>query len=344
MHKIFMANVPDDTNQGTSSKGDSFDFSLFGNIGVPLMVTLYIPGLNVELPVWLGTIPNVPNDLDASHLRTLCHGNHVDVPSSTKSSPPPSTFSGESIDTSNWKSKRNINRNNRKKKSPTFVSHVRDRSSTSVSHVEDQQLASAIHAGGMNLVPVSHTGVQSPTSISHVGYCSSASPSHVGDSSSTSASHVEYQHPTSTSHAGGKSPVIASHIGDRSVASMSHVINQSPTSASHVGDVQPTIDGHARGIDSVDKTRWIGHKPKFPCKICKGDHLTHLCLGIPEVQRLWSLSANAYDSKSFEVSSQHIHPWLMKWSCRCNLRLIPLLFLGVMVCRTCCITTYSSSG
>jgi hypothetical protein len=59
----------------------------------------------VGLPVWLGTIPNVPNSLDASQLSTLCHGHHVDVPSSTKSSPPPSTFSGESIATSNQKSK-----------------------------------------------------------------------------------------------------------------------------------------------------------------------------------------------------------------------------------------------
>jgi hypothetical protein len=105
VHNIFMDKFPDDTNQGTPSKGDSCAFPFFRNVGVPLMATLYIPGLNVGLPVWLGTIPNVLNALDASQLRTLCHGNHVDVPLSTKSSPPPSTFSGESIDTSNRKSK-----------------------------------------------------------------------------------------------------------------------------------------------------------------------------------------------------------------------------------------------
>jgi hypothetical protein len=105
VHKIFMEKVPDDTNQGTPSQGDSCAFPFFGNVGVPLMATLYIPGLNVGLPVWLGTIPNVLNSLDASQLSTLCHGHHVDVPSSTKSSPPPSTFSGESIATSNQKSK-----------------------------------------------------------------------------------------------------------------------------------------------------------------------------------------------------------------------------------------------
>lgn len=69
------------------------------------MATLYILGLNVGLLVWLGTIPNVPNVFDTSQLSTLCHGNHVEVPSLTKSSPPPSTFSGESIATSNWKFK-----------------------------------------------------------------------------------------------------------------------------------------------------------------------------------------------------------------------------------------------
>jgi hypothetical protein len=66
VHKIFMDKVPEDTNQGTPSQGDSCAFPFFGNIGVPLMATLYIPGLNVGLPVWLGTIPNVQNALEYS--------------------------------------------------------------------------------------------------------------------------------------------------------------------------------------------------------------------------------------------------------------------------------------
>jgi hypothetical protein len=105
LHKIFMVKVPDDNNQGTPSQGDSCSFPFFGNVGVPLMATLYIPGLNVGLPVWLGTIPNVLNSLNASQLRTLSHGHPIDVSSSTKSSPPPSPISGESTITSNWKSK-----------------------------------------------------------------------------------------------------------------------------------------------------------------------------------------------------------------------------------------------
>jgi hypothetical protein len=73
-----MDKFPDHTNQGTPSQGDSFSFPFFENVGVPLMATLYILGLNVGLPVWLGTIPNVPNALDASQLITLSHGHPVD--------------------------------------------------------------------------------------------------------------------------------------------------------------------------------------------------------------------------------------------------------------------------
>jgi hypothetical protein len=101
MHNIFMEKVPDNTNQGTPSQGDSCAFPFFKNVGVPLMATFYIPRLNVGLPVWLGTIPNVLNALDTSQLSTLWHGHHVDVPLSTKYSPPPYTFSGEIITTSN---------------------------------------------------------------------------------------------------------------------------------------------------------------------------------------------------------------------------------------------------
>jgi len=101
VHHIFIENLFDDANQGTPSQGDSCAFPIFRNVGVPLMATFHIPGLNVGLPVWLGTIPNVLNSLDTFQLRTLWHGHHDDVPSSTKYSPSPSTFSGECIATTN---------------------------------------------------------------------------------------------------------------------------------------------------------------------------------------------------------------------------------------------------
>jgi hypothetical protein len=148
--------------------------------------------------------------------------------------------------------------------------------------------------------------------VSHIGERSSTSLSHVEDQHPTSAIHARGNHPTTASHAGGKSLVPSNHTGNRYVASASHVINPSPTSASHVRDVQPITAIHAGGIDSIEKTRWIGYKPKFPCKLCKGDHLTHLCPDIPEVQRLWSLSARFSDSESSKVSSQSIQPLVVK--------------------------------
>jgi hypothetical protein len=116
MHNIFMAQVPDDTNKRTHSQRNYFSFRFFGNVGVPLMATLYILGLNVGLPVWLGTIPNVPNSLDNSQLSTLCHGHHVDVPLSTNYSPPPSSFFGESLATSNHGSLNKIERGRRRRR------------------------------------------------------------------------------------------------------------------------------------------------------------------------------------------------------------------------------------
>jgi hypothetical protein len=71
VHNFFMEKVTDDTNQGTPSQGDSCDFPFFKNVGVPLMATLYILVLNVGLPVWLGTIPNVPNALDRFSVKHL---------------------------------------------------------------------------------------------------------------------------------------------------------------------------------------------------------------------------------------------------------------------------------
>jgi hypothetical protein len=88
----------DDTKQGTPSQGDSCAFPFFGNIGVPLMATLNIPRLNVGLSVWLCTIPNVMNYLDASQLSTFYHGNHVYVPSLEKKFPAPSSFFGEILE------------------------------------------------------------------------------------------------------------------------------------------------------------------------------------------------------------------------------------------------------
>jgi hypothetical protein len=144
----------------------------------------------------------------------------------------------------------------------------------------------------------SHTGIISPTSISHVG-----------DRSTTSTSHVEYQQPVATIHAGGTGLVIASHTAHTSPTSTSHVGDPSPTSVSHFGDfllvsashagsMSLATASHARGIHMIDKFRHVRRKPNFLCRICKGDHLTHLCPATTVVQEAWSFPGGPSGSES----------------------------------------------
>jgi hypothetical protein len=102
-----MAKAIKDTNQSAPFEGRVFSLSLFGNIGAPLVATLNIIGLNVQIPVWLQTTLNVSNDLNSSQISTLFHEHCMDVDplssASTKSTPSPSPSSsfGESLATTN---------------------------------------------------------------------------------------------------------------------------------------------------------------------------------------------------------------------------------------------------
>ena len=114
-----MAEVPQDTNQGTPGQRDPCVFSSFGNVGAPLMATLNLPGFTIGLPVWLFSTLNVANAPDASKISTLCqeHRNNIDplTSSSIQNVSTPSAPSGESGTTSNQKSKKRRRRRNRKK-------------------------------------------------------------------------------------------------------------------------------------------------------------------------------------------------------------------------------------
>jgi hypothetical protein len=72
------------------------------------------------------------------------------------------------------------------------------------------------------------------------------------------------------------------------------------------GETHQTTAIHVGGIDIVEKYRRIGRNPKFPCNICKGYHLTHLCPSIVVVQRVWSLSEGPSSYESSLVSQQLI--------------------------------------
>jgi hypothetical protein len=64
---------------------------------------------------------------------------------------------------------------------------------------------------------------------------------------------------------------------------------------------QPTIVHHAGSVDDVGKPTNTGRKPKFPCRICKGDHLLRDFLGLPKVLEVWSTSCQ----KPMSLASGH---------------------------------------
>jgi hypothetical protein len=54
------------------------------------------------------------------------------------------------------------------------------------------------------------------------------------------------------------------------------------------GGNQPTT---VVSVDNVENPTNIGRKPKFPCRICKGDHLLNHFPGIPKVLEVWSMGS-----------------------------------------------------
>ena len=134
-----MANMPLNTNQDIPMLRTPCTISFTGNVGVPLMATLNLPGFTLGLPVWLFSTPTVLNAFDASQVSSLYKGHQKTTsPSPVVDSPPPYTSCSESTDTSNQQSKRSKRRRNRKKEHKQGGTR-----STSVGHVEPSFSASA---------------------------------------------------------------------------------------------------------------------------------------------------------------------------------------------------------
>ena len=115
-----MAEIPESSNQEIPFHVDPCNFPSFGNVGPPMMATLSLPGLTIGLPVWLFSIPSVPNVPTAPPVSSPCqrhHDNTDPLPSRlVKSFPPSSSSSGESIVTSNQKSKEDKKKKSKKPK------------------------------------------------------------------------------------------------------------------------------------------------------------------------------------------------------------------------------------
>jgi hypothetical protein len=59
-----------------------------------------------------------------------------------------------------------------------------------------------------------------------------------------------------------------------------------PTTVKHVGK-QPITVIRAGSVDDVKITQTT-HKPKYPCRICKGSHILKECPGLSKVIEAWS--------------------------------------------------------
>ena len=99
-----MAEIPEGTNQVSPVHWDPCAFPCFGNVGPSLMATLTLPRFTVGLPIWFFSTCEVSNAPDASQVSTLCQEHQTNPnplhSSPIKSSPPPSSSSGEITTTS----------------------------------------------------------------------------------------------------------------------------------------------------------------------------------------------------------------------------------------------------
>jgi hypothetical protein len=190
-----MASVPEMTNEGTSAPGEPFLFPSYGNIGPPHIATLSLPGLTIGLLVWLFSTQVIPNAVSASFVSTSPqeHQPHVDP---SLSSPVRSSFPSLLA------------------RSPSIPS------SSSGESFEASNLVNKKKKKRKNKKKKDKQGSKLPTTIKHVG----------------------------------KQPVTVNRAGSVDDAK----ITQTP------------------------------RKPKYPCRLCKGNHLLKDCPGLPKVIEAWS--------------------------------------------------------
>jgi len=149
----FMESVLRMTNEATHAPREPFVFPYYGNVGLPYITNLILPGLTIGLLVWFFSSPVIPNAVSASVVITFPqeHQPHVDPsPSSpiissfhyslARSSFVSSSSPSESSEASNLvdkkKKKRKIKKKKNKKgsKLPTTAKNVGEQPVT-VNHV-----------------------------------------------------------------------------------------------------------------------------------------------------------------------------------------------------------------
>jgi hypothetical protein len=248
-----MASVPEMTNEGTSAPGEPFVFPSYGNIGPPHIATLSLPGLTIGLPVWLFSTQVIPNAVSASVVSTSPqeHQPHVDPsPSSPVRSSSPSSLA----------------------RSPSIPSSSSSESSEPSNSVNKKKKKRK------NKKKKNKQGSKPPTTVKHVG-----------------------KQPVTVNRAGSVDDVKITQTPRKPkypcrLCKGSHLLKDCP-GLSKVIEVwsthprQPMSSASEQHVDDPPSTSHdtVGKKKsrvKFPCMLCKGSHLTHLCPHMDEASKL----------------------------------------------------------
>jgi hypothetical protein len=248
-----MASVPEMTNEGTFAPGEPFVFPSYGNIGPPHIATLSLPGLTIGFPVWLFSTQVIPNAISASVTSTSPqeHQPHVDPsPSSPVRSSSPSSLarSSSTSSSSSSESSKPSNSVNKKKKK---------RKNKKKKNNQGSKLPTTVKQVGKQPVTVSRAGSVDEVKITQT----TRKPKY--PCRLCKGSHLLKDCP-------GLSKVIEA---------WSTCPRQPMSSASE----QHTDDFPSTSHDTVEKKK---SRVKFPCMLCKGSHLTHLCHHMEEASKL----------------------------------------------------------
>jgi hypothetical protein len=248
-----MASVPGMTNEGTHAPGEPFVFPSYGNIGPPHIATLSLPGLTIGLPVWLFSTQVIPNVVSASVTSTFPqeHQTHVDPSPSlpVRSSSPSSLAMSPFVSSfSSSESSEASNLVNKKNKK------------RKIKKKKDKQ------------------GSKPPTTVKHVG-----------------------KQPVTVNRAGSVDDVKITQITHKPkylcrLCKGSHIPKECP-GLSKVIEVWSTHPHQPMSLASeqhADKPPSTNHdtigkkksRVKFPCMLCKGSHITHLCPHMDEASKL----------------------------------------------------------
>jgi hypothetical protein len=248
-----MASVPEMTNEGTSTPEEPFVFPSYGNIGPPHIATLSLPGLTIGLSVWLFSTQVIPNAISALVVSTSPQEHQPDVdpsPSSlVRSSSPSSLAMSPSISSSSSsESSKASNSVNKKKK-------------------KRKNKKKKYKQGSKPPTVVKHVGKQ-PVTITRV--------ESIDDVKITQTTR-KLKYPCRLckgSHLLKDCPGLSKDI---EVWSTHPNQPMSLASEQHVDDLSSTSH------DTVGKKK---SRVKFPCMLCKGSHLTHLCPHMDEASKL----------------------------------------------------------